>query len=62
MDSSPNFERLLVFLEKLPAIDLRAGQKSIGRGSFENGNWWVKFTLDTTHHWLGGMFRSLAMF
>jgi hypothetical protein len=46
---SHDFERLFVFLERLPAIDLPAGRKSIGYGIFENGNWWVKFTLDTRH-------------
>jgi hypothetical protein len=40
---------LLAFLEKLPAIDLPAGRKSIGRGFFDNGNWWVKFSLNTEH-------------
>ena len=49
MNITHDFEKLLTFIEKLPAIDLPAGRKSIGRGSFENGNWWVKFTLDTTH-------------
>ncbi|MBP9900763.1 MAG: hypothetical protein IT579_07320 [Verrucomicrobia subdivision 3 bacterium] len=49
MSSAPDFERLLAFIEKLPAIDLPAGRESIGHGSFENGNWWLKFTLDTTH-------------
>jgi len=24
-------------------------ERSIERGTFENGNWWVKFTFDTTH-------------
>jgi hypothetical protein len=43
------FEKLLAFLERLPAIDLPAGRKSIGRGVFENGNWWLKFSLDTNH-------------
>jgi hypothetical protein len=43
------FEKLLVFIEKLPAINLPAGRKSIGHGSFENGNWWVKFSLNTNH-------------
>lgn len=43
------FQKLLSFLERLPAIDLPAGRKSIGRGVFENGNWWLKFSLDTTH-------------
>lgn len=49
MSAIPDFEPLLAYVEKLPAIDLPAGRKSIGHGSFENGNWWVKFTLDTTH-------------
>jgi hypothetical protein len=49
MNTIPDFEKLLAFIEKLPAIDLPAGRKSIGHGSFENGNWWIKFTLDTTH-------------
>src|SRR4051812_44622123 len=49
MSTSGSFERLLVFLEKLPAIDLPAGRESIGHGTFENGNWWVKFSLDTKH-------------
>src|SRR2546423_9767622 len=49
MRASPDFERLLALMKKLPAIDLPAGRKSIGHGSFENGNWWLKFTLDTTH-------------
>lgn len=43
------FERLLRFLERLPAIDLPAGRKSIGFGEFENGNWWVKFKINTRH-------------
>jgi hypothetical protein len=43
------FEKLLSFLEKLPAIDLPAGRKSIGHGFFDDGNWWVKFRIDTEH-------------
>jgi hypothetical protein len=46
---SLEFDRLFELLERLPAIDLPAGRKSIGHGVFENGNWWVKFTLDTNH-------------
>src|SRR5688572_4485936 len=49
MSSTHDFERLLAFLGKLPAIDLPAGRKSIGHGSFENGNWWVKFRINTEH-------------
>jgi hypothetical protein len=43
------FTPLLDFLERLPAIDLPAGRKSIGSGSVENGNWWVKFSLKHEH-------------
>jgi len=42
-------EKLLGFLERLPAIDLPAGRKSIGRGLGDDGTWWVKFSLDTKH-------------
>jgi hypothetical protein len=40
---------MLAFMERLPAIRLPAGRKSIGHGLFGNGNWWVKFSLDTNH-------------
>src|SRR3954462_11103499 len=40
-------DKLLAFMEGLPAIELPAGRKSIGRGTFPNGNWWAKFPLDT---------------
>ena len=46
MTTDPKFETLL---EKLPAIDLPAGRKSIGYGTSENGNWWTKFSLNTEH-------------
>ena len=46
---SEEFEKLLSFLEKLPAIELPAGRKSIGCGDLENGNWWVKFAISTRH-------------
>jgi hypothetical protein len=48
MKTKPSFGKLLAFLERLPAIHLPAGRKSLGHGS-ENGNWWIKFSLDTTH-------------
>ena len=47
--SAHNFEKLLAFLERLPAIDLPGGLNSIGRGVFDDGNWWVKFSLKTEH-------------
>ena len=46
MDPSSRFELLFAFLERLPAIQLPAGHKSIGSGLFDDGNWWVKFSLD----------------
>lgn len=49
MGANHDFEKLLAFLERLPAIDLPAGRKSIGWGSFDDENWWVKFSLDTNH-------------
>lgn len=49
MSATHDFEKLLAFLERLPAIHLPAGSESIGRGSFGSGNWWVKFSLDTAH-------------
>lgn len=44
-----NFEKVLNFLEQLPAIHLPAGHKSIGYGILDCGNWWIKFSLDTDH-------------
>lgn len=49
MNTDEQFEPLLGFLEKLPAIDLPGGRRSIGYGVFENGNWWIKFALDLKH-------------
>jgi hypothetical protein len=43
------FYTLIHFLKSMPAIDLPAGEQSIGAGVFENGNWWVKFSLNTKH-------------
>ena len=48
-DQAADFERILAFMERLPAISLPAGRRSIGTGRFENGNWWMKFHLDTNH-------------
>ena len=48
-ESDPSFERLVSYMERLPAIKLPAGRKSIGTGRFENGNWWMKFHIDIGH-------------
>jgi hypothetical protein len=47
MDSK--FEKLVAFLEKLPAISLPGDRKSNGTGLSKDGNWWVKFSLSTNH-------------
>lgn len=41
-----HFEKLLSFLELLPAIDLPAGRKSIGYGFNEDKTWYVKFQFN----------------
>ena len=45
----PDFTPLLDFLQRVPAMHLPAGAKSIGAGSEQPGLWWVKFGLDTEH-------------
>lgn len=49
MKTDHDFDPIFTFIEKLPAIFLPAGRKSIGVGVFENGNWWVKFQLNLEH-------------
>ncbi|MEM9693988.1 MAG: hypothetical protein AAGA56_15680 [Myxococcota bacterium] len=49
MTTESNFEPLFAFLQKVPAMSLPRGNKSIGHGVGEDGLWWVKFSLDTTH-------------
>jgi hypothetical protein len=44
MDSRA-FTKLIEFLEKVPAVT-----GAIAYGSEESESWWVKFTIDTTHH------------
>ncbi len=48
-EADPSFERLLSFMERLPAIEMPAGRTSIGTGRFETGNWWLKFHLNIEH-------------
>jgi hypothetical protein len=43
------FEPLLVFLEKVPAMNLPAGRESIGCGLEDDGTWWIKFSLVLEH-------------
>jgi hypothetical protein len=47
--NDPSFDAILALIERLPAIKLPAGRRSIGHGRTEDGNWWVKFAIDTDH-------------
>jgi len=49
MSTATEFDKLLEYSERLPAIDLSAGRQSIGCGRFDNGNWWIKSALQTSH-------------
>jgi hypothetical protein len=41
MDEFADLEK---YLHRVPGIT-----RSIGKGRFDNGNWWVKFTIDIDH-------------
>ena len=47
MTSTHYFETLLAFMKRLPAIQVFGSE--IPHGTFENGNWWIKFAIDTEH-------------
>jgi len=49
MNEDEQLEPLVAFLESLPAMSLPAGRRSIGAGIVDDGSWWVKFSLDTSH-------------
>jgi hypothetical protein len=44
MGDSRSFELLVQYLGRVPAVS-----GPIACGTFENGNWWVKFTIDLSH-------------
>jgi hypothetical protein len=45
MGDDRDFDRLLRFLRRIPAMSGAA----IGTGRSDDGNWWVKFSLDIDH-------------
>jgi len=49
------FSALIEYLSKIPSV-----VGSIGRGSDENGLWWVKFTIDTKHELAWNVVQELA--
>ncbi|WP_166213010.1 hypothetical protein [Cognatiluteimonas telluris] len=44
MSDHQDFDELLSYLTKVPAVT-----GNIGSGKFDNGNWWVKLSLDISH-------------
>jgi hypothetical protein len=44
MGDDRDFQSLEAFLRRVPGI-----QAAIGRGRFDNGRWWLKFSIDTEH-------------
>lgn len=46
MTCGAQFEPLLSLIERVPAIQLPAGRKSIGCGVDDRGGWWIKFSID----------------
>lgn len=45
MGDPRDFDKLLAYLRRVPAVSSSA----IGTGKFDDGNWWVKFSLDVGH-------------
>ena len=44
-----DFQPLVAFLARMPALDVTATPDHEAKGVFANGNWWIKFTIDTGH-------------
>ena len=44
MGDERDFEKLLAYLARVPAVS-----KGVATGKFDDGNWWVKFSLDISH-------------
>lgn len=45
MGDKRDFDKLLVYLQRIPAMSSSA----IGTGKLDDGNWWVKFSLNVSH-------------
>ena len=44
-----DFEPLITYLNRMPAISLPNSTDYSGKGVFDDGNWWIKFAIDTEH-------------
>jgi len=45
MGDDRDFDKLLAYLKRVPAMS----SSTSSTGKFDDGNWWVKFSLDVTH-------------
>ncbi len=45
MQHHEDFHDLIAYLKRVPAID----KNIFGSGHYQNGNWWVKFSVDISH-------------
>ena len=45
MSNQTDFDKLVAYLKRVPAMSPSA----FGTGKFDDGNWWVKFSIDITH-------------
>jgi hypothetical protein len=43
------FIELETYLRRIPAIESSMRACTFGKGRFDNGNWWVKFSIDIDH-------------
>ena len=43
------FDELEAFIRSVPGIGSSMHGRKMGKGRFENGNWWVKFSIDIEH-------------
>jgi len=46
---------LVSFLKRVPAV-----VGAIGSGTFDNGNWWTKFTIDIDHPQVWNVIQELG--
>lgn len=49
------FTTLLEYLEKVPSVET-----PIGKGVYDDGNWWVKFSLDITNNLAWNVVQELG--
>ena len=43
------FAELEAYLRRVPGIDTSMRERKFGKGQADNGNWWIKFSIDIDH-------------